>query len=213
MNGTDGSSAHGNAASRHRGILDAAVALLDEGGYPALTIRSVAQRAGTSVGLIYQYFPDKQEIFIALLNESQIESRRFVAALPRDQGVAALLALVIPHSARQWRRVGRVAATWRDVEGDARHHRASVLEVRETARLYNEAFHAAVVDAASAEGRPLREDPALLPFVLSGLVGICDTLVNNWAPEVAPAGLVDFAAAAITRGITAPRGLRTQGDR
>lgn len=197
-------SAYGDASARRRGFLDAAAALLDEGGYGALTIRSVAQRAGTSVGLIYQYFADKQEIFIALLKESQVESATFVETLPRDQGVAELLARVIPQSARQWGRVGRLTATWRIVEGEASYVRESVLEVRETARAYNEALHAAIIEAAAAEGRPLRDDPALLPFVLSGLLGISDTIVNHWAPEVTTDDLVAFAAAAITEGITAP---------
>lgn len=197
-------SAYGDAEARRRMTLDAAASLLDEGGYTALTIRSVAQRAGTSTGLIYQYFADKQEIFIALLSESQIESTAFVEALPRDRGVAALIASVIPQSTRQWARVGRLTATWSTIEGDARFDRSSVLELRETARLYNEALHDALIEAAAQEGRTLREDPALLRFVVSGLIGVSETLANNWAPHLGPSGLIDFAADAITRGITAP---------
>ncbi len=45
----------------------------------------VAQRSGTSTGLIYQYFADKQDIFMALLDENIVESTRAVAALPRDR--------------------------------------------------------------------------------------------------------------------------------
>ncbi|MGW0935276.1 TetR/AcrR family transcriptional regulator [Streptomyces sp. NPDC002666] len=197
-------SAYGDAEARRRMTLDAAAALLDEGGYTALTIRSVAQRSGTSTGLIYQYFADKEEIFIALLIESQIESTAFVEALPRDEGVAALIASVIPQSARQWGRVGRLTATWSTTEGDARYDRASVVELRDTARRYDDALHAAVVEAASREGRRLREDPALLRFVVSGLIGVSETLVNNWAPHLGPSDLTAFAADAITRGITAP---------
>ncbi|WP_109509173.1 TetR/AcrR family transcriptional regulator [Nocardioides speluncae] len=203
MNGTNGKSVYGDAEARRRMTLDAAAALLDEGGYAALTIRSVAQRAGTSTGLIYQYFSDKQEIFIALLNESQIESAAFVEALPRDQGVAALISQVIPHAAKQWGRVGRLTATWRTEVGDARLDRESVHEVRTTARVYNEALHTAIIEAAALEGRRLRDDAAVLPFVLSGILGMSDTLVNHWAPEVTTAELVDFTAAAITQGITA----------
>jgi AcrR family transcriptional regulator len=204
MNESSRKSAYGDAEARRRMALDAAAALLDEGGYAALTIRAVAQRSGTSTGLIYQYFADKQEIFLALLSESQIESTAFVEALPRDQGVAALIASVIPQAVRQWTRVGCLTATWSAVEGDARYDRKSVFELRETARLYDEALHAALVEAASQEGRPLREDPALVRFVIAGLIGISETLANNWAPHLGPSDLVDFAADAITRGITAP---------
>ncbi|TXS38122.1 TetR/AcrR family transcriptional regulator [Streptomyces sp. OR43] len=197
-------SAYGDPEARRRMTLDAAAALLDEGGYTALTIRSVAQRSGTSTGLIYQYFADKEEIFIALLIESQIESTAFVEALPRDGGVAALIASVIPQSARQWGRVGRLTATWSATEGDARYDRTSVVELRHTSRLYDEALHAAVIEAASQEGRRLRDDAPLLRFVVAGLIGVSETLVNNWAPHLDQSDLIHFAAEAITRGITAP---------
>ncbi|MGO4205385.1 TetR/AcrR family transcriptional regulator [Rhodococcus sp. TAF43] len=195
-------SIYGDAEARRRRTLDAAAALLDEGGYTALTIRAVAKRSGTSTGLIYQYFADKQEIFTALLNESQIESTAFVAALPRDHGVAALIAAVIPESARQWGRVGRLTATWRDVEGAAGSDRDSVRQVRKTAKLYNEELRKALHEAAAAEGRTLREDRALLPYVLSGLQGVADTIVNNWAQDLDTAEFVEFAATALARAVT-----------
>ncbi|WP_137873558.1 TetR/AcrR family transcriptional regulator [Rhodococcus sp. Q] len=204
MSESNGKSIYGDADARRRRTLDAAAALLDEGGYGALTIRSVAQRSGTSTGLIYQYFADKQEIFIALLNESQIESAAFVSTLPRDSGVAALIAAAIPNSVRQWARVGRMTATWRDIEGAARSERESVRELRVTAEQYNEELHRAILEAAEAEGRTLFNDPALIRFVLSGLMGVSDTIVNNWAAPLDPSELIAFSAAAITRGITAP---------
>jgi AcrR family transcriptional regulator len=211
MGESSNKSIYGDAGARRRRTLDAAAALLDEGGYSALTIRSVAKRSGTSVGLIYQYFTDKQDIFTSLLNESQIESRSFVAALPRDQGVAALLAAVIPESTRQWGRVGRFTATWRDIEGDERAERESVREVRRTAREYNSELHAALTEAAASEGRALRDDPSMLPFVLSVLQGVADTIVHNWATDLDHTELTEFAAASLTRAITASEESRTQG--
>ncbi|MFE3290141.1 TetR/AcrR family transcriptional regulator [Rhodococcus sp. NPDC059234] len=204
MSESNGKSIYGDAEARRRRTLDAAAALLDEGGYAALTIRSVAGRAGTSTGLIYQYFADKQEIFIALLNESQLESAAFVAALPRDRGVASLLEAVIPNSARQWARVGRMTATWRDVEGAARSERESVRELRVTAERYNAELLRAILEAAEAEGRTLLDDPSLIRFVLSGLMGVSDTIVNKWIPDLEVPAFAEFSAAAITRGITAP---------
>ena len=206
MGESSGKSIYGDAKARRRRALDAAAALLDEGGYSVLTIRSVAKRSGTSIGLIYQYFADKHDIFIALLNESQIESRAFVAALPRDQGVVSLLAAIIPESARQWGRVGRYTATWRDIEGGSSVERESIHEVRKTAREYNDELHAALREAAVAEGRTLREDRAVLPFVLSVLRGVADTIVNRWAAELDPSELIDFAAGSLAQAITAPDG-------
>jgi AcrR family transcriptional regulator len=200
---TSGKSIYGDAEARRRGTLDAAAALLDEGGYAALTIRAVAQRAGTSTGLIYQYFADKQDIFVALLNESQIESAAFVANLPRTDGVAGLIGAVIPESARQWARVGRMTAAWRETVGSERTEPESVQQLLVTADRYNDELHRALSEAAEAEGRTLHDDPAMIPFVLSGLMGVSDTLVNNWARHLDSGELIAFTAAAITRGITA----------
>ncbi|MEE2059091.1 TetR/AcrR family transcriptional regulator [Rhodococcus artemisiae] len=210
MGESSNKSIYGDAEARRRRTLDAAAALLDEGGYTALTIRSVAKRSGTSVGLIYQYFTDKQDIFTSLLNESQIESRSFVATLPRNRGVAALLATVLPESTRQWGRVGRFTATWRDIEGDNRTERESVREVRRTAREYNTELHAALTEAAESEGRVLRDDPSMLPFVLSTLQGVADTIVHNWAADLDHTELTRFAAESLTRAITVDDGSRTQ---
>lgn len=43
-------------------VLDAAVALLDEQGGPALTFRALAARLGTGVGTIYWYVANKDEL-------------------------------------------------------------------------------------------------------------------------------------------------------
>ncbi|WP_067440263.1 TetR/AcrR family transcriptional regulator [Nocardioides jensenii] len=204
MNETRGTSVHGDAEARRRGTLDAAAALLDEGGYAALTIRRVAQRAGTSTGLIYQYFADKQDIFISLLDESQAASADFVAALPRGEGVAALIETVIPESARQWKRVLRMTAAWRDTTGiGERDERASVQRLRTSSERYLTELRRAIVEAADGEGRTLRQDPAMLRFVVSGLVGVSDALVNHWEEDLDATELITFAAAAIARGITA----------
>jgi len=47
-------------------LLRAAAQLLAERGYDGLTTRHVAQRAGVSVGSLYQYFPNKEAIVAAL---------------------------------------------------------------------------------------------------------------------------------------------------
>lgn len=46
-------------------IVEAAAQILERGGPAALNTNDVAERAGVSVGTLYQYFPDKQAILIA----------------------------------------------------------------------------------------------------------------------------------------------------
>jgi AcrR family transcriptional regulator len=47
-------------------LLDAAAAVIADAGYAAATLTAVAARAGTSIGSLYQYFPDKPAVARAL---------------------------------------------------------------------------------------------------------------------------------------------------
>ncbi|MBD2021219.1 TetR/AcrR family transcriptional regulator [Leptolyngbya sp. FACHB-36] len=47
-------------------ILDAAAAVFDEVGYDATTTHLIAAKAGTAIGSLYQFFPDKAAIFKAM---------------------------------------------------------------------------------------------------------------------------------------------------
>jgi AcrR family transcriptional regulator len=53
-------------------ILDAVIRLLKRGGASSITTNSIAEAAGVSIGSVYQYFPNKRAIFIAL-HERHIE--------------------------------------------------------------------------------------------------------------------------------------------
>lgn len=59
-------------------IVQAAAQVLVNEGEAAATTNRVAERAGVSVGTLYQYFPDKQAVFRALLDS---ERQRAVTAL------------------------------------------------------------------------------------------------------------------------------------
>ena len=47
-------------------MLDAAVKLLKRGGAASITTNRIADTAGVSIGSVYQYFPNKHALFIAL---------------------------------------------------------------------------------------------------------------------------------------------------
>jgi AcrR family transcriptional regulator len=47
-------------------ILDAAAAVFDQVGYDAATTHMIAAKAGTAIGSLYQFFPDKAAIFKAM---------------------------------------------------------------------------------------------------------------------------------------------------
>jgi TetR/AcrR family transcriptional regulator, cholesterol catabolism regulator len=59
----------GSAAQRdrHRRILDATLALASKGGYEAVQMRAVAERADVALGTLYRYFPSKIHLLVSAL--------------------------------------------------------------------------------------------------------------------------------------------------
>ena len=54
-------------------ILDAAEQVAAEAGLPSASLQAIAERAGVAVGTIYNYFPDRQELFAALFKRRREE--------------------------------------------------------------------------------------------------------------------------------------------
>lgn len=57
-------------------ILVAAVQVFEAFGYAGCTTNRIAERAGVSVGTLYQYFPSKEAVAVALLEEHIRETNR-----------------------------------------------------------------------------------------------------------------------------------------
>ncbi len=57
-------------------VLEAAAAVFVEAGYETATMTAIAERAGASIGAVYQYFPNKEAIVRALRHQyaDEIES-------------------------------------------------------------------------------------------------------------------------------------------
>ena len=88
--------------SRHTvaAIVQAAAQVFDEIGYHETTTDRVANRAGVSIGTLYQYFPDKDVLLVALFEHHLEETRelyarlgeRLDARLPPDEVVTSCVA-------------------------------------------------------------------------------------------------------------------------
>jgi AcrR family transcriptional regulator len=61
-------------------VMDAAAALIREGGFPLLRVEEVAARAGVSVGTFYLYFEGKDDLFVQLVVEYTNRLRASLAA-------------------------------------------------------------------------------------------------------------------------------------
>jgi AcrR family transcriptional regulator len=64
-----GDAEFGSAAQRERRkrILDATLALASKGGYDAVQMRTVAERADVALGTLYRYFPSKIHLLVSAL--------------------------------------------------------------------------------------------------------------------------------------------------
>ncbi|MEZ5165347.1 MAG: TetR family transcriptional regulator [Acidimicrobiales bacterium] len=59
-----GARATGKAARRSR-VIETAMVMANEGGYEAVQMRAVAERAGVSLGTIYRYFNGKDDLLLS----------------------------------------------------------------------------------------------------------------------------------------------------
>ena len=89
-------------AARHDAIVQAASALAAEGGIGAVQIAPVSQRAGVATGTVYRYFPSKDELIAALVDDV---SEREIGAMRRAADAApgplsALAAAITTYAAR-----------------------------------------------------------------------------------------------------------------
>src|SRR5277367_5889039 len=57
------------SSRRLASFLDAAAELFVEVGYEATTMTAIAERSGSSIGALYNYFPDKQSVAFNLLKQ------------------------------------------------------------------------------------------------------------------------------------------------
>ena len=73
-----------------RAILQAAGQLLVEQGFAKTTTNAIAARAGVSIGSLYQYFRNKDEVYVALRHQHferiapLLESLNRALSLPRS---------------------------------------------------------------------------------------------------------------------------------
>ncbi|MFZ5994238.1 MAG: TetR/AcrR family transcriptional regulator [Thermodesulfobacteriota bacterium] len=78
-------------------ILEAAGAVFAEKGYSGATIREVARRAGISIGGIYLYFQNKEELYLDLTRVHMETFRKHTEMLRNKEPLAALKALMEYH--------------------------------------------------------------------------------------------------------------------
>jgi AcrR family transcriptional regulator len=160
-------------------ILVATVQVLLHIGKERLTTRMVADRAGVSVGTLYQYFPNKTALLRAILKRHFQEVTNTVErvcreqhAKPLKQMAAALITAFLNAKMRDVRTSVALYAIASDLEGTKLMRQAA------------KRSHKAIVDMLSSATEPLRSDPQLVAEMLLGaLAGVSRRLLESEAPE------------------------------
>ena len=160
----------GTAAQRDRRkrILDATLALASKGGYDAVQMRAVAEKADVALGTLYRYFPSKIHLLVSGLAREleRIQERMERTAIPGDNPQERMV-FVLGRITRAMQREPQLteAMTRAFMFADP----SAAAEVNAVARLMEEMFTKAMHD-----GEPSADDKAIARVIgdvwLSNLV-------------------------------------------
>jgi AcrR family transcriptional regulator len=89
--------------ARRKSIVEAAVDLILQTGHSSCTLEQVAEHAGISKALIYRYFPRREELLGAIMqNEFQALSGRGLDNVPRDAPVEQVIRGTVERALRYY---------------------------------------------------------------------------------------------------------------
>jgi AcrR family transcriptional regulator len=161
-------------------ILAAAIAEFSEHGYDAATTEGIAARAGTSIGSIYQFFPNKHALFLALCDELLREAsgvferylERAKAGQPWDEVLDEVIdAFVALHDLPGFR------AVWTNLQLSA--------EFLVAGAKLNDAFAARtrVIVAARLPGVPLKKQATVATMIVEVISAMLIVAVRQGEPQ------------------------------
>jgi AcrR family transcriptional regulator len=109
--------------ARRERILDAAVELATDGGYDAVQMRAVADRADVALGTLYRYFPSKVHLLVAALGRTFQELQQSVQVASPDgtpeERVYRVVAAVTRFLAKNRRLSGAMVRALMSADADA----------------------------------------------------------------------------------------------
>jgi AcrR family transcriptional regulator len=165
-------------------ILQAAAELISGEGYAAMSTNAVAARAGVSIGSLYQYFPNKQSILVALLEQHMSGVRPAIERSLEDMANPA-----IPLSEAMRRMFTRLTDLHRDA--DPRLQRVLGEEVPHPPHIREQRRHREVEYTARVAAI-LRDRPDVQvdhPGVSAHVLVQATSALTRWLAHDAPANL------------------------
>jgi AcrR family transcriptional regulator len=151
-------------------IIEAAAQLIDAHGLDGFNTNAVAERAGVSIGSLYQYFPNKDAIMAALIRRTQEERARALGGVLAQEhaSLADLVRAVVRAVNRQHREQSLLAA--------AIDHEEARLPVQDEIDGYLDGAGAALRGVLARYGSKV--DPDRAARTLPALVR---SVVDSWA--------------------------------
>ncbi len=158
--------------ARRAQLLDAALAVFVESGYHAAAMDEIADRAGVSKPVLYQHFPSKLQLYLALLDSACDQILESVGAALRsttdnEERVVATMGAYLDYVARH-------GGAYRLVfESDLRQDSEVEKRVRRVETVTSKAIADVVRDSTG-----LHEAEAHL--IATGVVGMAQTAARVW---------------------------------
>jgi AcrR family transcriptional regulator len=160
-------------------ILEATIQVLLAVGKERLTTTKVAQRAGVSVGTLYQYFPNKSALLQAALKRHLDEVHHIILVVCREQEgkpLAQMATALITAFLRAKMKDAKTSVALYSVSSDVDGAKI----VKQSAIRSN----TAIVGMLASACDPLTADPQLAASMLQGaMVGVSRRLLESPSPE------------------------------
>lgn len=182
--------------ARRNQILDAATAVFAQKGFHKATIRAIAQVAGIADGTIYNYFKNKTDLLIGILdrlNESEQREEDFTAGLSGSD-IRSFMVAYMGH---------RITVLWSQAE----LFRALIPEVMSNAEL-RELYHSQIIaptfEMAEAQFQALVEAGVIrlidIPLTMRAMAGTLFgmLMLSLWGDELIEARLETLPEVLVT---------------
>jgi AcrR family transcriptional regulator len=187
---TDRSIAPSSAiADKRRLILDAAVRVFARDGYHTSRVGDIAEEAGIAHGLLYHYFPSKEEVLATVFRENWAElleafHRVEASGEPAEEQLRGIAKILL----RSWRNDPDLVRVMVREVARSPHLQAQVDELREGFQTIQR-----IVERGQADGAFRRDlDPQLVSWILYG--GL-EELLTGWVLGQLPDGDQEVALA------------------
>jgi AcrR family transcriptional regulator len=175
------------ATLRLANFLDAAANLFEEIGYEAATMTAIAERSGSGIGTLYHYFPDKQSMAFALLNQYAQEIEAYWKPLMEQ-------AEILPHTTFAEKFLERITEFLRERPAYLKLLAAPIRFSRDPAA--RRALRVAIANAFRAKDPSLTSEKAVLAANITlQMVKSMTTLYAEAGPREKPLIIAEYKKA------------------